>query len=94
MDKVRKDEGGSGIIILGVRFIGKARNWRGQGHHDCGAEARFGRVGVFAIGANAKRMTSRALGDIFSGGRASNMEIPVQYFKRSGRDRRGTQRSA
>ena len=32
---------------------------------------------VFAVGTNAKKVASRALRGIFSGGRASKMEIPV-----------------
>ena len=32
---------------------------------------------VFAVGTNANKVASRALGGIFSGGRASKMEIPA-----------------
>jgi len=36
---------------------------------------------VFAVGTNAKKETSRALGGIFSGGWASKMEIPVSILQ-------------
>jgi hypothetical protein len=42
--------------------------WPGQ--RTCGDDK------VFAVGTNAKKVASRALGGIFSGGWASKMEIP------------------
>jgi hypothetical protein len=42
--------------------------WPGQ--RTCGDDK------VFAVGTNAKKVASRTLGSIFSGGWASKMEIP------------------
>jgi hypothetical protein len=43
--------------------------WPGQ--RTCGDDK------VFAVGTNAKKVASPALGGIFSGGRASKIEIPA-----------------
>jgi len=45
---------------------------------------------VFAVGTNAKKVASRPLGGIFSGGWASKMEIPVYPSGKSGRRQRGS----
>jgi hypothetical protein len=48
----------------------------GPGQRTCGDDK------VFAVGTDAKKVASRALGGIFSGDWASKMEIPVQPLKR------------
>jgi hypothetical protein len=47
----------------------------GPGQRTCGDDK------VFAVGTNAKKVASRALGGIFSGGWASKMEIPAQQHE-------------